>query len=1398
VPSDGNKIWPADLGRLRRPEWERLQDILEPFERAWHDLADPDGLVDLAAFVPRADDPLRPVALCELIKADVEFRWRRGRPVRIEEYLGRFPELGPAHELPPGLLFEEYRVRQRHGDRPPLDEYQARFPGQYPQLVRLAESNPVSTLTPPAPDPAAAPEPVFPGYQVLAELGRGGMGVVYRAWDSRHQKQVALKTLHWLDPLALYRFKQEFRALAGLAHPNLVTLYELHADERTCFFTMELLEGADFLGHIRGKRRHTEQTSTAVGPPPDTGTGPSEPEGPAPTPGGLTPEQLQRLREGLRQLAEGLVALHDAGKLHRDLKPGNVLVTPQGRVVLLDFGLAADLDRTGIHHSTEQRILGTIPYMAPEQGACQPLSPASDWYAFGALLYHALTGQLPFAGPPVQILLRKQHEDPPPPAQLVPGIPEDLNSLCMDLLRRDPAARPSGREALGRLAGPAPPEPRRLPPAQAVPLVGRATHLQALGEAYRAARQGRAVTVHVHGRSGAGKSALVQHFLDSLADGEQAVVLAGRCYEQESVPYKALDGVLDALSRYLAGLPPLGAAALLPRDVPALARLFPVLRRVEPVARAPHRGPAIGEPQEVRRRATAALRELFGRLGDLRPLVVAIDDLQWGDRDSAAVLGEVLRPPEAPALLLLACYRSEEAATSPCLQALLRSRDAATALDRRELAVEPLGPDEARELALVLLGARDAEALARAEAVARESGGNPFFVYELVQAVHAPAGGAALTLPEVLRARLGRLPEESRRLLEVVAVAGRPLRQAEACRAACWPDEDLTALAHLLSARLLRRTALTDQQEIETYHDRIRETVLAYLGPDERHRHHASLARVLEASGQADAEWLAVHWEGAGDRQRAGGYYEAAAGRAAEALAFDRAAKLYRRALDLQAPAGPEGRRLRVRLADALANAGRGADSAREYLAAATGAETAEALELQRRAGLQFLISGHVDEGLATLRTVLGAVGLRLCRTPREGLWSLVLRRLQLRLRGLNFRPRDAAQVPAEAVRRIDVCWSAAIGLSMVDTVQGAYFQTRGLLFALRAGEPFHLARALALEAGHVSSGGGRTRQRTARLIAAAEALARQVGQPYLLALVTLVKGIAAALAGDWPNGRALCDEAEAVLRGACTGVVWERETAQRFALWPLMFMGEVNEMARRVPVLLQEAQERDDLYAATSLSLVLRPFLRLAADEPGRAREEVRAAIARWSQQSFHVQHMNHLHDEAVIDLYEGNGPAAWRRLTDSWPVLVRGHFLRVQQVRIFLTHLRARAALAAAAAAADPGPLLRAAEEEAGRLRRERMPWADALAQLVLAGVSLGRGDLEKARGLLRAAIAGCDATAMRLHAAAARRCLGRVLGGDEGPALVAEAEAWMAGQGIRNPERMTALLVPGVERR
>src|SRR5262249_53686354 len=197
--------------------------------------------------------------------------------------------------------------------------------------------------------------------------------------------------------------------------------------------TMELVAGADFLAHVRNGPGLPELT-TQVG---DTPSGSTPGPGAAPAEG-LTAAQLARLRQAAGQLAAGLVALHEAGKLHRDIKPGNVLGPPEGRVVLLDFGLAAELDRRGLHQSTEQHVIGTVSYMAPEQAAGGALSPASDWYAVGVMLYAALTGRLPFTGGLLDVMVRKQEEEPPPPAVLVPGVPPDLREPTPPLLPPHP------------------------------------------------------------------------------------------------------------------------------------------------------------------------------------------------------------------------------------------------------------------------------------------------------------------------------------------------------------------------------------------------------------------------------------------------------------------------------------------------------------------------------------------------------------------------------------------------------------------------------------------------------------------------------------------------------------------------------------------------------------------------------------------------------------------------------------------------------------------------------------------------------------------------------------------------------------------------------------------------
>ena len=1236
--------------------------------------------------------------------------------------------------------------------------------------------------------------PALTGYEILGELGRGGMGIVYQAFDKTRGQVVALKTLQVLNPGSLYRFKQDFRTLANVVHPNLVSLYELLSDGRQWAFTMELVEGVDFFRWVRGE----EERSLASRPAP---------------PSALTAPQLERLRHVLGQLATAVGVLHDAGKLHRDLKSSNAMVTKEGRLVLLDFGLAAELARSGSYQSSEN-VVGTAAYMAPEQAAGQAVTRASDWYSVGVMIYESLTGTLPFQSKGLQVLLDKQKLDPVHPGKLVPEVPEDLGKLCMELLERDPTKRPDGAEVLRRLQpgsvqwnrpAAAPPSRR-----QAGILLGRADHLAALSEAFLLTRQGKAALVCVHGLSGAGKSALAQFFVDDLVEGEKAIVLSGRCYEQESVPYKALDSLVDALSTYLGQLPRLEAEALLPRDVHSLARVFPVLRRVSAVAETPRRGGEIPDLQELRRRASGGLRELLGRMSDRKPLVLYIDDLQWGDVDSANLLLDVLRPPEPPTLFVLATYRSEDVDGSPFLQLFLKEVEkfdpvqVRDQLECRQLAVEALSAAEARDLAHVLLGRVDPALKAHTETIARESGGNPFFVYELVQHFQTHGGrgeefveGGALTLDNVLRERLSRLPENGRRLLEIMAVAGRPLPQADACKAAGLLSKERGLLAELKANRLIRSKGMGAEDEIETYHDRVRETVAGHLDRATLKSHHLQLALTLEEARHPDPEFLALHWEGAEELAKASTYYVRAADRAANALAFDRAAHLYERAL--QHCPQEEKRGLLKKRAEAIANAGRGGEAAQVFLAAAEGGAPNEQLELRRRAAEQLLWSGRIDQGLEVLRTVLTSIGLKLPKTPLRALLSYLWQRTLLWLRGLNFRERSEDQVSPQELLHIDTCWSVALGLGHVDMIRGATFQLRHLRLALRAGEPYRIARALAMEVVNSSTAGGVTHERTEQLFQRALALAERVPQPHALGMATLCGGMAAFLEGFWKRTWELCERSAAILRERCTGVSWELHSAKFYGIRALEFLGEWRELARRLPIYIKDAQDRGDLFAATNFRTRITYMTLLMADKPAEASEELARAMAQWAANTgVHLQHYFELTAKVCISLYAGTPQTAQELMDRHWSALSRSLLLRVQSSRITLLQFRACTSLALLAAgapsASDRDKLLRSCAQDAEQMRKCNMGWSNPLALLAFAGSAAIRGKKGEAVQLLASAEQGFQAADMAIFDAVARRRRGQLLGGDEGRALVAEADARMSSQMIVNPARVSAMYAPG----
>src|SRR5262249_54570200 len=236
------------------------------------------------------------------------------------------------------------------------------------------------------------------------QLGAGGMGVVYEAFDRERANTVALKTLIRVDAQALYRFKNEFRSLSDLDHPNLVRLGELFCEGDHWFFTMELVEGCSFRSYVRPREvdltAHS-QADTA----PDPQLVPVVAQDDVDTEPNAAFDE-RRLRSALVQLAQGLAALHAAGKVHRDIKPSNIHVTPDERVVLLDFGLV--VPATSSATVTDAQAVGTALYMAPEQAASKAIGPEADWYAFGCVLFEALTGRTPIVGAPLDVLMDKQ------------------------------------------------------------------------------------------------------------------------------------------------------------------------------------------------------------------------------------------------------------------------------------------------------------------------------------------------------------------------------------------------------------------------------------------------------------------------------------------------------------------------------------------------------------------------------------------------------------------------------------------------------------------------------------------------------------------------------------------------------------------------------------------------------------------------------------------------------------------------------------------------------------------------------------------------------------------------------------------------------------------------------
>ena len=1268
-------------------------------------------------------------------------------------------------------------------------------------------------------------------------LGTGGFGKVYRARDTLRGVTVAVKVLNRVDPSSVFNFKTEFRALTSLVHRNLVQLHELFARDGEWLLSMELIEGGDFLSFVRplspvqraeasltGQARDIGSTSSITPSVPDCFSE-RDPQGRAsllPLPASAANDAVRgvakrrsartgtldelRLRSALRQLCEGLGALHQAQRLHRDLKPANVLVCAEdGRVAICDFGLVTvggvaprfgeDSDASGSapkggHSSRGQnQVVGTVAYMSPEQAMGEVLTPASDWYSLGVMLYQALTGEVPFSpGLPFRAAVAaKQQGSLVHPCLLVENLPQDLADLAVALLAPEPSRRPSYAQVVAILEQRA--RPASYGPKAPERLVGRHEQVAQLHAAFARARSGIATVAMVAGRSGMGKSTLVQRFLDEVTRRDGAVVLAGRCYEREELPYKAFDPLLDALSTHLMDLDQVALAELLPENIHELSNLFPVLHRVPAIAKTSRESASL-DPLEQKGRAFRAFRELCRRLSQHRPLVFYIDDLQWGDLDSGQIFVELLHLPQPPAALFVCAFRSEDEEQSPLLSALRKTHlPEAGVTQPVEVRVDALSETESQELAASLLAdCPDAEAAVKF--VATEAAGRPFFVREL--ALYIRAHGALpqqLTLELLIEARFSELSSESRSLLSLIAVAGRPERRGVIQRAAKLGEKTMANLHALEVQNLVHSSGSRADDRIEAYHDRIRETVYRLLGASERSRLHHELALALEQEREADAEALFEHWRCAGDRKKAGEYALQAAQRAEAALAFERAARLYGEALNLLELPAERARVLEERLGHALSLCGRGSEAADAFFRALPGATAANAMQLRSVATSQLLRAGQVARALSELKHARGLIGMSVPTTNLVTLVMLFWRRARIRLKRMTFK-RPKRPPALQDLLRADMLWEVGSGLACMDLLRGSVYQAEYLLLALKLGDPLRLARALSIEA-IMCATANKNPARTQLFIDRGYEVAGISGDPGAISIAKGTAGVCRMLEGRFREAVNLTRWARESIRDRVHPTrAWEQVTMAFFDLQSAACLGDVSEVVQRVPELLRDAEARGDLYAAVCYRTWRCSWAWLGLDQPDEARRQVQLAEGLWNQAGYHLQHWYTSQALAEVELYGGKAEASKVRLDAEWK---RMFFLQqIQHTRIEMWYLRSRVLIALAREAFDP-QLLEAACADANRLLKERTLWSGAFGRLLLACVESFRSP-DTAVSMLKEVEGQFDVIDMRLHVAVTRYRRGELTPGEEGARLVQEAAEQIRLLGVARPSSFVQMLAPG----
>lgn len=1214
-------------------------------------------------------------------------------------------------------------------------------------------------------------------FELVRELGAGTSGVVWLAQDRYASAPVALKILHRRTPTAERRFQSEFRSIADLTHPNVVSFYELIFTNDQWYIVMEYVDGVP-LDQALGLRRVADQTEHTEEGRQTAQQEPTLSVSERSIVDWRAPVERARVLKLLLPLLDGMQAIHRSGIVHRDLKPSNVLVERgTDRVVIVDLGLA---------HTAEDpppQAAGTPIYSAPEVHEREAVGPAADAFAFGVMLYEALTHTRPFVGSAAQLIASKRDSQVVAPNVLNPTIPADISALCLALLSPNPTERPSLSACRMRLLEKNSALTDRSDESTNDELIGRSDELSTLLAEVDLAPEQLGVC-WVSGESGIGKSALFTEFC-RRAERQGALVVRVRCHTFAAVPYSAVTLVHRGLQ--------LQRHAILAEDRSSLQASFESLW-----TETHDSSESTSVHGQKRTQGAECLALLLAAFAKTQTVIVLIDDIQWCDAESVSVLNALLRRPLKNVQF---CFASRTNVLRDSPVERLRTLAESSAIHRyRSLELLPLSLVESAKLVRILALRNGGISQTEVQRLAQLSLGNPLFIKALVR---SPLIGTEATTLDARLVQWGRtVSKDASVLLQLLVVAGVALTQSSIAIAAGLLGCDWRrALRELVLSDLVKR--LPDGREgvslFEIAHDRIREALAATI-ENELSR---TLSRVLVLAlqkllsrGETDAEvsaLMGLHLERSG-ASAAGEYLLGSAAMSAKQGAYHRAVSFYQRALELLESTTTatltKQNAIEIALAEALARVGRSGEAADRYCNVAARCWGAERQRLTIEAGRQLLIAGRVDDGRELLQKVAEELHVpfevSVTRTARRWL----------------FRRRPAVTTAEQVQLSLSLMQTIIEGLALISPRETVlvHLYRRTLLNRVHA-PPEQQARSMlgdVMFLGAVGALGDQFAHRT--FTALANVLTSVPSSSNLHSLAFEVRAIYAVQRGQYAEGLRYFELAEQRTPGRFEYHSWEEITGEHFRAWALFYAGNYAELAQRIPASARIAEETESPFVAVDFRSQHAIAAWLVTDNPTIATRELRAAQARWPLAVGQVQAYYALVAQVDIALYQRDAQSAWSAVQSQSQFAQRSNVFWVEGLRIDYAALRCRVALAMlhdTAQSNKASPIIWSTLLAAvAQLRAEPADGAQALGYLFQAMLETRWRQPQSARLHLEKAIHHANLSGMCGYRACAQVLMGALATDDASTRAQREGIAFFHQQGVKNIPAFLAMLVPGLQ--